>query len=124
VIGLALLYPPFAQWLLKKISQRGLNAAMGGFGKSAGGGQGPQPNPFGGWGGFGAPHNGGAESPSSSSSDPRSHRAQREAPLREGIHRTQRPQPDAWERERAQESRSRVNPQEVIIDVDAEVVDD
>jgi UPF0716 protein FxsA len=126
--GLILLHPVMGQLVLQKLFKGGLQAMLkngqvrGGFGGF--GGQ----NPFGG----GQNPFGGGQNPFGSDQDSSEQTidvqtqeyTQEQFSSREGIHPTQKPKVGSKRRRRVQSpSSSQVDPRQVIIDVDAEVVD-
>ena len=119
--GLILLHPVMGQLVLQKLFKGGLQAMLkngqvrGGFGGF--GGQ----NPFGG----GQNPFGNDQDSSAQTIDVQTQEyAQKQSSSREGIHPTQKPKVGSKRRRRVQNpSSSQVDPRQVIIDVDAEVVD-
>ena len=145
LIGLAMLHPVIGQKVLQSLFKGGLQAVMknaqGGFGGAggpfggAGGPFGGAGGPFGGaggpFGGAGGPFGGAggpfdvegfnaeADQPSSSSI----HQESAPSASREGVHPTQKPRKPTKKGRVSPQSSKQVNPQQVIIDVDAEVID-
>lgn len=129
--GLILLHPVMGQLVLQKLFKGGLQAMLkngqvrggfGGFGSF--GGQ----NPFGGgqnpFGGGQNPFGNDQDSSAQTIDIQTQEYTQEQASSREGIHPTQKPKVGSKRRRRVQNpSSSQVDPRQVIIDVDAEVVD-
>ena len=145
-LGLAMLHPVIGQRVLQSLFKGGLQAAMknvqGGSGGPFGSGGGPfgsgggpfggSGGPFGGGGGLfgggGGPYDVDGDGPLDDESNNGSNvdysQAESDAP-RDGVHPTQRPRgaPRKGRPRGPSHNRGQVDPQQVIIDVDAEVVD-
>ena len=140
LIGLAMLHPVIGQRVLQSLFKGGLHAVMknaqggpfGGVGGPFGGAGGPFGGAGGPFGGAGGPF-GGAGGPfdtdqgQQSAADESAYSIHQDATpgaSREGVHPTQKPRKSTKKSKGGSRTgRSQVNPQQVIIDVDAEVVD-